>query len=124
MDLRLIGNISLSIKRAKISSSNCIHPQCLERTSLRRIPIETRFNLMKKIRFYVAPTCLVCDSHRHSNVWLADVVNESDFPFSCNQIEDMVDLLRLEPKRLNFELPGLCILDLLQNNYVQILKYT
>lgn len=111
MDLRLIGDISLSINRAKISSSNCIHPQCFERINLRRIPIDLRYNLMKKIRFYVASKCLVCDLHCNNNAWLADDVKDSNFPFTRNQIEDMVDLLRFEPKRLNFDLPGLYIFE-------------
>lgn len=106
MDLRLTGDISLSIKRAKLSSSICFNPQCLQQVNLRRIPIETRYNLMKKFRFYAAPKCVGCDLHRNMSTWLAADVDESNYPFTCDQIEDMVDLLRFEPKRLNFDLPG------------------
>lgn len=57
-DLRIRGDILLNINRATTSSSKCIHPQCLEQTHLRRIPIETRYSLMKEIRFYIAPSAL------------------------------------------------------------------
>lgn len=106
MDLRVVGDISLSIKRAKLSSNNCFHPQCLEQANLRRISFETRYNLMKKLRFYVASKCVGCDVQRNISSWRAADVNESDYPFTREQIEDMVDLLRFEPKRLNFVLPG------------------
>lgn len=105
-DLRATGDIILNIKRAKISSSTCIHPECLEKNHLRIIPIETRYSLMKKFRFYVAPRGLGCDTHRSINAWSATDVSDSIYPFSRNQIEDMVDLLRFQPKKLNFDLPG------------------
>lgn len=105
-DLRVNGGISLSINRAAISSKKCIHPQCPQNIQLRRFSIETRHNLMKTIRFYVAPRALGCDLHRNMNVWSATDINGLNFPFTKDQIEDMVDLLRFQPKKLNFDLSG------------------
>lgn len=107
MDLRLTGDISLNVNRATYSSTNCSHPQCSERNKLRRIPIETRYILIKKLRFYIPPKGLGCELHRYSIAWSANDVDESSYPFTRNQIEDMIDLLRFEPKRLNFVAPGL-----------------
>lgn len=105
-DLRVHGQINLSIKRATCSSSNCAHPLCSEHHEIRRVPIETRFVLMKDIRFYIPPRGLVCELHRRKFEWSSSHVTQSNHPFSHDQIEDMVDLLRFTPKRLNFDLSG------------------
>lgn len=105
-DLRTTGEIVLNINRAKISSSNCIHPLCSEKNHLRRISLETRYNFMKENRFYVPPRGLGCDLHRNINAWSASDFSDSIYPFTQNQIHDMVDLLRFQPKKLNFNSPG------------------
>lgn len=57
-------------------------------------------------RFYIGPRGLCCNLHRKIDSWFTvDIIN-SNHPFSCDQIEDMVDLLRFEPKSLNFDLSG------------------
>lgn len=63
---------------------------------------------MKAKRFYVAPRNLVCDLHRDRNSWSEDDLQIQTIPFTADYIEDMVDLLRIEPRALKYDLSGIC----------------
>lgn len=79
---------------------------CEERSNLHRVPIETRYNLLKKIRFYVPHNCMACVLHCKTDTWSESDVEDVKIPFTKEQVHDMVDLLRLEPKSLRFDAPG------------------
>lgn len=100
------SSISLSIGRANISTRLCSNPMCDERTNLHRVPLETRFNLMKTLRFFVGHNCLACREHSESNSWRRSDVEDINSNFNANHIHEMVDLLRVEPKSLRFDSPG------------------
>lgn len=107
IDARHKGEINLNINRAIISSRKCTHPLCFERSNLRRVPIKTRYNVLKKQRFYIPQRALSCNLHRDQSTLLGIETCNADIPFSNDQIEDMVDLLRWETKSLNYVLPGI-----------------
>lgn len=125
IDARHKGEINLDINRAVISSRKCAHPLCIERSNLRRVPIQTRYNVIKKQRFYIPQRALSCNLHRDESTWLEIETFNADIPFSNDQIEDMVDLLRLEPKSLNYVLPGIWFEELIvfRLNTISILQY-
>lgn len=104
-DLRVRGSIALSINRATISSTNCVHPLCAEKP-LRRATIKTRFDIMKKLRFYIPPRGLACALHNDTASWSEIEVDNSSYPFTVKQIEEMVDLLRFEPTSLKYDQKG------------------
>lgn len=57
---------------------------------------------MKKFRFYIPPRCVVCEHHKNDFAWSQELIGDTDTPFTVEQIEDMVDLLRLESKPISF----------------------
>lgn len=107
-DKRIHGDILLNIKRATVSSSKCVHPLCMARQSLHVISIGVRLELMKELRFYVPSRGLVCKDHRVKNQWNeTDIENIGLVPFTVSHIEDMVDLLRFQPKKLDYMRSGI-----------------
>lgn len=107
-DSRIHGQISLNVKRAKISSTNCVHPQCMARENLHLVSICVRYELMKEMRFYVSPRGLVCENHRIFRQWNATDIEDCELiPYTVSNIEDMVDLLRFKPKKLEYVQPGM-----------------
>lgn len=54
--------------------------------------IEARYKLLKGANIYVPQNSRICA--RHMNDTWSEVTFETKLPFTVNQIEDMIDLLR------------------------------
>lgn len=60
------------------------------------------------MRFYVSPRGLVCENHRIFRQWNATDIEDCELiPYTVSNIEDMVDLLRFKPKKLEYVQPGM-----------------
>lgn len=92
------GGINLSITRSSVSTSKCCFPICDEHSNLHRISHQMRNTILKKFRFYIPSKCVVCGQHGDESVWSEMGTELENLPFTVEQIEDMVDLLRIEPK--------------------------
>lgn len=92
---------SIKYKQSK-NFFHLLHPSCFERSGLQRATLKLRYDIIKNYRFYIARRGLVCDLHGDVNSWVQDDIQDSYIPFSCENIEDMVDLLRFEPKPLKY----------------------
>lgn len=63
---------------------------------------------MKELRFYVPPRGLVCQNHRAFHQWdVNDLEDCEPIQFTASYIENMVDLLRFKPKKLDKVQSGL-----------------
>lgn len=96
-DLRVIGGVTLSIKRATISTRICSHPDCSQRSNLRVVPRMLRRNILKHHRFYVPKLARACPIHLVGESWTKVSSSNSANIFTIEQIEDMIDLLRSDP---------------------------
>lgn len=111
-DLRINGNIMLSIKRAPISLKKCAYPFCDERENLHIIPIAVRYKLIHELRFYVPPRGVACENHGGFEQWKEEDIRDCEnIPYTVANIEDMFELLRLKPKSLKYEHKGMHSID-------------
>lgn len=92
--------IALDIGKALISSTKCCVPFCNVGfpSRLRSIPEKIRQNIMKSKRFFIPARSLACDVHYDPSVWAQIHLPNQTCTFSAAQIEQMVDLLRLDSK--------------------------
>lgn len=93
--------MELSIKRATISTKVCSFPSCGQRSDLHVIPLKTRQEILKHKRFYVTKLVKACSQHLDHKAWMSQRSIEGENTFTVAQIEDMVDLLRLDSKPEN-----------------------
>lgn len=62
---------------------------------------------MKEIKFYIPKNAKACDNHLNCDNWLIVDVEEGEQCFSNDQIEDIIDLLRMEQKLCENTSPGI-----------------
>lgn len=95
-----MGNIALNISRARISPTKCCVPTFRRESSheLHRLSQNMRYEIMKTKRFFIPEAARACNFHRDSSVWPTINIPNENCPFSAAQIEEMVDLLRSDPK--------------------------
>lgn len=89
--------MALTIKRATVSTKMCCHPSCSQKTDLIVVPLRERRAVLKEERYYLPKLVKACPVHLNHEAW-ASVCDESEYMFTVDQIEDMVDMLRLDPK--------------------------
>lgn len=99
-DIRLKGDIVLSIKRAKISTNICAHPACNMRIGLHVVPFDVRRSLLKIRRFYMPKHVKACAHHLHFEAWTPGDCEVGENIFTVKHVEDMVDMLRSEQKKV------------------------
>lgn len=92
----------LNITRARISTKMCCVPWCNVGfpRKLHRIPVAVRYDIMKNKRFFIPAACVACDLHCESCVWPEITIQHEKSVFTSAQIEEMIDLLRSDPKSL------------------------
>lgn len=102
------GNITLNISRARISSSKCCVPTCNVQlpAELHRIPLGIRYDIMKTKRFFIPQTAKACNFHLDYSVWPEIIIPNQNCVFTATQIEEMVDLLRSNPRKSKDKLLG------------------
>lgn len=95
-----VANINLNISRAYISSSKCCIPSCKKEypDKLHRIPRAIRCEIMKNKRFFIPEKSVACNFHNQFSVLSEMTITNENSPFTANQIEEMVDLLRSDVK--------------------------
>lgn len=95
-----MGNIILNISRARISSTKCCVPFCTKEfpDELHRIPRAIRCEIMKSKRFFIPEKSVACYFHRNYSLWSEIIIPNESCAFTVAQIEEMVDLLRFDPK--------------------------
>lgn len=93
-------NIDLNIRRARISSTRCCISTCDKRIPepLHVIPKDIRYKILKTKRFFVPATSRACNLHSDYSIWPTMNISEEMSSFNASQIEEMVDLLRSDPK--------------------------
>lgn len=98
-DIRIKGNIILSLKRAKISTQKCSHPSCNRKSELHKVSLALRLQLLRLHRFYMPKLVRACNQHLHFEAWTPFDCENGENSYTGDQIEDMVDMLRADPKR-------------------------
>lgn len=98
-DIRVKGDVILSIRRANISTKKCSYPECRNKNDLHQIPLNLRFELLKNKRYYIPKLVKACLIHLYYEAWAEANLEGGVTTFTAEQIEDMVDMLRAEKKR-------------------------
>lgn len=101
-------NINLNINRARISSTKCCVPFCHRQKpdEFHRIPRAIRYEIMKTKRFFIPENARACYLHRELSVWPELIIPNENCAFTTAQIEEMVDLLRSDPKPIEDTVQG------------------
>ncbi|XP_031622768.1 uncharacterized protein LOC116340428 [Contarinia nasturtii] len=101
----LVGDITLNISRARISSTKCCFRSCSTECpdELHRIPRAIRYEIMKNKRFFIPEKSVACNFHSDYSVLSEINIPVENCAFTAAQIEEMVDLLRSDPKQLKDE---------------------
>lgn len=92
------ADITLNITRARISSTKCCISSCNNASKLHRISKIVRHEIMKTKRFFIPQKSLACDLHCDYSIWSEILIPTERCSFTAFQIEEMVDLLRLNSK--------------------------
>lgn len=80
----------------------------MDKQNLRLFSIEVRSKLIHEHRFYVPPRSVVCEYHRALGQWKKEDLDDSELiPYTVENIEEMIDLLRFKPKSLKYEDSGI-----------------
>lgn len=97
----LANSITLNISRARCSSTKCCVPSCNRElpAELHRIPLKVRYEIMKTKRFFIMQNAKACNFHSDYSVWSTIDIRNEICTFTAAQIEEMVDLLRSDPKQ-------------------------
>lgn len=93
----------------KVSSTKCSFPQCDQKSNLHKIPIKIRRDVLKKIKFYIPKLAKACNTHFDYDIWLNIDIERGERCFSVDQIEDAIDLLRMENKLCENTSPGIVL---------------
>lgn len=96
----------LKINRAAASNKSCSYPSCGEK-DLQNASRDIRYELLKNSKFYIPRNSRVCLLHSDYDIWPEHIRN-TNLPFTTEQIEDMIDLLCLEPKTKQSN-QGMCV---------------
>lgn len=105
-DIRIKGHVELTIKRATISLKVCSFPLCGQKLDLHTVPLKTRKETLKHKRFYMPRLVKACPQHINHEAWMSIDCFDGENMFTVEQIEDMVDMLRLELKPGEHALTG------------------
>lgn len=99
-DARIRGDTRLTIHRCTISTTVCAYPTCNQKNELHTIPVVVRKKILEKLRFYLPKLLKACEIHLVASSWLAIDPLQGENIFTAAQIEDMVDLLRLQSSKM------------------------
>lgn len=102
-----MDNIFLKTKRTAITSRQCAYSGCNERVMnrLHKVNIVTRYDVIMRMGIYIPPRALVCDFHNDYKNWMG-VQNIATLPYTLDQINEMIDLLRLDKESVRGPQPG------------------
>lgn len=106
-DLRVRGNIVLSIPRLKVTLTKCAFPTCNQRNNLHAISLPTRQSLLESKRIYIPKLMKACNDHLKCESWSVEFEERAfGYSYTDQQVEDMVDILRVKSKLKRNETPG------------------
>lgn len=85
------------MKRSSSSSHSCCYPTCIANLDLGRPQLQTRYEVLKKFKFFILDVAKVCPNHLTVDAWVN--VNQVAVigNFSSAQINRVIEMLR-DPK--------------------------
>lgn len=90
----------MNIGRTQNSEKRCSYPSCTEKFGLHTPSQILRYELLKLKSLYIPKRGKVCDDHSEICLWRTINVDISAFPFTTEQINDIIELLRKQPESL------------------------